>query len=195
MKCPVCGLQSPLDSSACDCGYDFNKQTGGYWPPFYIRQWPTLALVASVLFLVLCYLAGTILAALIIPHIILAAAWIAWARPISRRATLPSSEASAKVSLPQLDRTRSFRKSLVLVGLLAASLNIATFWALVIWQNLRPPRQSWWVVRDRVEHVSEFLIGIGICAASFGKGPGRVAAIVAALAGWVVWVTMHIGIL
>jgi len=29
MECPVCGLLNPPHSSQCDCGYDFQKRTGG----------------------------------------------------------------------------------------------------------------------------------------------------------------------
>lgn len=29
MECPVCGLINPAHTTRCDCGYDFDKKTGG----------------------------------------------------------------------------------------------------------------------------------------------------------------------
>jgi len=48
MECPVCGLISPPDTVACDCGYDFTKRTGGKWTPFRKRL-PEAFILASLL--------------------------------------------------------------------------------------------------------------------------------------------------
>ena len=191
MKCPVCGFENPSPGSVCGCGYDFDKQTGGYRPPFYTRHRPELVLTGILLLLVLCFFAGAVLSMLIVPHIALAIAWIAWVLPTRRLARLLSPNSA----IPRLDRRPSFRTALVFVALLAVSLNVAIYWALVIWQNTSPTSPDWWMVRDRIELVCDFLIAFAILAAGFGKGRGRLAIILAAIVGWAVWITMHIGIL
>jgi len=64
-----------------------------------------------------------------------------------------------------------------------------------MYQNSPPPTEDWRMVRDRVELGADFLIGFAILAPSFGAGRGRFAVITAGIAGWAVWITLHIGIL
>src|SRR5882672_5505197 len=96
---------------------------------------------------------------------------------------------AVKISTPR------WRTILLFSGLLSCSLNIAIFWVYLIWLNSRQPDLSWWKGRDSFEAVCDFLVGFGLIAAVFGKGRGRLFLGVAAVTGYLLWVTGHIGIL
>jgi hypothetical protein len=53
----------------------------------------------------------------------------------------------------------------------------------------------WWKGRDSVETVSDFLTGFALTAAIFGKGRARLPVAIAAVTGFLLWVTGHVGIL
>jgi hypothetical protein len=114
---------------------------------------------------------------LLIPaHIALGFAWTVWA------------SASAKFQTP------SVRKTLLFSGLIACSLNITIYWLHVVWLNIHTDPSSW-KLRDEVEEVCNFLIGYAILAGVVGAGRGRLLLVIAAMAGWGIWITGHIGIL
>jgi hypothetical protein len=120
-----------------------------------------------------------LLALLVIPHLALAIAWVLWAR------TRRTSSANAPL----------WRTRFLLSGLVAASLNIAIFWVYVIWLRAHQQDLSWWKGRDRFEGVADFLVGYAIVAAIFGSSRARMSLAIAAVAGYLLWVTGHIGIL
>ena len=54
----------------------------------------------------------------------------------------------------------------------------------------------WWKVRDKFELASSYyLIAIALVGAVIGKGKGRVTLLIAALTGYLMWVTYHLAIL
>ncbi len=60
MTCPVCGLISPVGAAKCDCGFDFESQTGGVPVLFWKRYRAILIFLspmnALLLTALLCYL-------------------------------------------------------------------------------------------------------------------------------------------
>jgi len=120
---------------------------------------------------------GIVLALIVIPHIALGVAWVFWGR------------SPGKFEHPW------WQTSLLFAGLLACSLNIIVFWASVNWLRLRQNDLSWWKGRDNFEAVSDFLIVFALVAAICGKGRARLPLLVAAVLGWFIWVTGHLGIL
>jgi len=120
-----------------------------------------------------------LLSLLVAPHLALGIAWAFWARTPS----------------PSRFQPPRWRTILLFSGLLSCSLNIAIFWVYLIWLNSRQPDLSWWKGRDSFEAVCDFLVGFGLIAAVFGKGRGRLFLGVAAVTGYLLWVTGHIGIL
>ncbi len=53
----------------------------------------------------------------------------------------------------------------------------------------------WWKVRDKFELASSCLVAIALVGAVIGKGKGRVTLLIAALTGYLMWVTYHLAIL
>jgi hypothetical protein len=117
------------------------------------------------------------LSVLIAPHVAIGIAWRIWAL------------SPASVQVPRLQRI------LQILGLLVCSLNIAIFWAFVIWMRFHRTDLSWWELRDKVEWVCDFLIVLAILAGIFGKGRTRRAIPVAATLFWPIWLVFHIGVL
>jgi len=188
MECPVCGLINPPDSSRCDCGYDFGKQSGGSRPRFLVRDRGVFCLaffiagcilVAGlfVLGLFVDVLPAVMLLLIITPHIALGIAWTAWGR------------SPLKFQAPKV------RTTLLFSGLLACSFNVAIFWLHVIWLNLHRRDLSLWNLNGRAERVCDFLNTFAVLASVFGEGRGRLALLAAAIAGWAIWIIGHVGVL
>jgi len=111
------------------------------------------------------------------PHIALGTAWVSWGLS------------------PLRFQPPRWRTILLFSGLLACSLNIAIFWAYVIWLRFHQTDPSWWKGRDNFEGICDFLIGFGLLAAVFGKGRARPPVFIAAVTGFLMWVIGHVGIL
>jgi hypothetical protein len=182
LKCSVCGLINPPESSRCDCGYDFNTQTGGSQALFRIQSsgllWGVL-FIAGILTMAgtTNYLNAVVFLLLITPHIPLGIAWAIWLRSPFR---FPS---------PRV------RTILLFSGLVACSLSIAMFWIHVIWLNLNRTDPFLWKRSAHFETVCDVLNVLALSAGVIGKGRAQLPLILAALAAWAIWVTNHIGIL
>jgi hypothetical protein len=182
MKCSACGLISPPESSRCDCGYDFNRQAGGSRASIRI---PTSGLFYGVLFIAAVLIVAETMNALnavvflllIAPHIALGIAWATWLRS------------------PLRFQARSLRTILLFSGLVACSLSIGMFWVHVIWVNLNRTDPSLWKMSDHFEAVCDVLNVFALLAGVFGKGRAQLPLLLAAMAGWAIWITGHIGIL
>ncbi len=185
MECSVCGLINPSDSSRCDCGYDFSKQAGGVRPPFRIRHrgvffaavYGAIFIAGTVIVGSASVVMGLLLLLFIAAHIALGIAWATWGL------------APSKFQAPRL------RPIVLFSGLLAGSLNIAIFWVSVILVRFYRSDQSWWRMRNTVESAGDFLAFFALFAAVCGKGRGRLPLYLAALAGFAIWFSGHIGIL
>jgi hypothetical protein len=118
-----------------------------------------------------------LLSLLVAPHLALAIAWAFWLRSRSRF------------------QSPKWRTTLLFAGLLACSLNIAIFWVYLIWLSFHKAGLSWWKGRDHFEAVCDFLIYLALTSAVFGKGRARLPVAIAAVTGFLLWVTGHIGIL
>ena len=118
-----------------------------------------------------------LLSLLVAPHLALAIAWVFWVRSPSRF------------------QHPKWRSILLFSGLLAGSLNIAIFWIYLIWLSSHKTDLSWWRGRDIFEGISDFLVCLAFASAVFGKGRARLPVAIAAVAGFLLWVTGHIGIL
>jgi hypothetical protein len=119
---------------------------------------------------------GIVLVLIVIPHIALGVAWVYWGR------------------CPGKFEDPWWQTSLLFAGLLGCSLNIVLFWAYVNWLRLHNTDPSGWKGRDNFEVVSDFLIVFALVAAICEKGRARPPLLVAAVFGWFIWVTGHLGI-
>jgi hypothetical protein len=185
LKCSVCGLINPPESSRCDCGYDFNTQSGGGRAPFRIYNNGLLYAVYGVLLIAgVLMAAGTmgglnaiVLLLLISPHVPLGVAWVAWFRS------------------PSKFQGASVRTVILFSGLISCSLSIAMFWIHVIWLNLNRTDPFLWKRSDHFETVCDVLNVLALSAGVIGKGRAQLPLIFAAFAAWAIWITGHIGIL
>jgi hypothetical protein len=188
MECPVCGLINPPDSSLCDCGYDFGTQLGGSRPRFLVRDRGVFCLaffIVGVIIVAGLFVLGSqynvlpavMLLLIIPPHVALGIAWTAWGRS------------------PLVFQAPRVRATLLFLGLVLCSLNVAIFWLHVIWLNLRRTDLFFGNLSNSAEGVCEFLNVFAILAGVFGEGRGRLALLTAAIAGWAIWITGHLGIL
>ena len=156
----------------------------------------SLALVFAfgVLFLIVgSWWLGPILTLLILPHIALGLAWIMCS-------VSPGALAKFTVGLIKIDRANDsqvprWRTNLLSSSLVASSLNLALFWALVATRLFQASMTTALALSGKVESCCDFLILFAICAGFIGKGRVRAPIILAALTGWSVWITAHIGIL
>jgi hypothetical protein len=118
-----------------------------------------------------------LLSLLVGPHLALGTAWAFWAWSPSRF------------------QPPRWRTILLFSGLLACSLNIAIFWVYLIWLRFHQTDLSWWKGRDNFEGVCDFLVGLALTSAVFGKGRARLPVGIAAVTGFLLWVTGHVGVL
>lgn len=195
MKCPICGLINPPDSSQCDCGYNFIKRTGGRRPSFGIRHRGIFfgALFIAVAIgvgsaLVTSVVGGVMMLVLITFHITLLIGWIRWARsPFSPSEEPPAVEVSGTDARGQRFPAPRLRTRLLFLGLLACSLNIVIFWAFTIWMNLHHHTDlSWRGLYEKVEEACDFLLVLATFAGVFGKGQSRLPVLLTAMAGWAI---------
>lgn len=118
-----------------------------------------------------------LLSLLVVPHLALGIAWVFWVRSPSRW------------------QPPKWRSTLLFSDLLACSINIAVFWIYLTWLNAHKTDLSWWKGRDIFEGVSDFLVCLALTSAVFGKGRARLPVAIAAVTGFLLWVTSHIAIL
>ena len=183
MKCPVCGVENRPDSIACDCGYESRTHSGGSQPPFKINDGAVLG--CTFLFAALFAVLGVgtwnfwpaLILLLVFPHFAVTGAWILWSRSSSNF------------------RASRLRTRLLLSALIACSLNLTLFWLNVIWLHLHQTHPSFLDLGHRAEDISNYLNLFATVVGIVGVGPGRLWVVTAAIMGWGLWITGHIGVL
>jgi len=113
---------------------------------------------------------------LIPPHLALVIAWVVWGRS-------PSKFESRRAG------------TALLSGLFACSLNITIFWMRGIWMNARRTDPSVWSQFDKFAVPGGVLLAYALVAGVVGEGRGQLALLIAAVTGWLIWITGGIGIL
>jgi hypothetical protein len=119
----------------------------------------------------------TLLAFLLAPHVLLGTAWVQWAL------------SPQKFALPR------WRGVSLLSALVACSLGLVTFWAFVYWMRFHHRDLLWWHRRDQLELLAGFFACAAVIAALAGKGRGRVAVVIGAIAAYFMWIVFHVGVL
>ncbi len=118
----------------------------------------------SVIFLIL----------LLTPHAVMGIAWWFWLRaPLQR--------------LPQ------WRRTLLLVGLLAGTLNVFTYWGWVVWLQMHYTTEAW-KMHEHFWGIARCLIVATIAGGLCGKGRVQIAVCVAGILGFFLWVTTAVGV-
>jgi hypothetical protein len=182
MKCLVCGLINPPETSRCVCGHDFDTQSGESRAPF--RIYNSVLLYGVLLIAGLLTVAGTmgglnavVFLLLISPHVPLGIAWVAWWRS------------------PLKFQGASVRTIMLFSGLVACSVSIALFWVHMIWLNLNRTDLDSWKTSNHIETACDVLNVFALVAGVIGKGRARLPLVFAAMAAWAIWISGHIGIL
>ena len=110
-----------------------------------------------------------------LPHVSMVLAWVFWSLQI-RQLALPK-----------------WRGILLLLALLAGTLNIAVFWTYVAWLHRHYTTESW-KGADFAFRLCEPLIALTIVGALFGRGRTRVVLCLAGVLGFLLWATTSIGV-